>query len=577
MEHATFDDTRLKRCAVYTRKSVATGLDKPINSIETQREVYGAYIKSQAHRNWVEIPRRYGDGGFSGGTMERPALQQMVNDIESGQIDIVVIYKVDRLSRSLTDFVRLMDVLDRYGASFVSVTQTFDTSDSMGRLVLNILLTFAQFERELSSERIRDRCAARRKRGLFPGGMPPIGYRVVPRTGKLIPDLERADTVRELFQKFEDLSANRLGQMLEQRGFKTYSFGCRHGNRDRAQRFSASNILKILRNPIYAGHFVYNGELVKSQIEPLVSLETWHQAQKIIRTRHPCVRDPTNNFLLGILHDEVGRRMKIVKNQGGTKKARYYRTEATGWARGYGVHKIHVDADRIESLTLATISSFLTDRIKLKETVLSLGLYSDQTARMIRNGPLAARRLALLERPQIRGLIEALVVRAEVNSTRLQLLICCYELCRFLQWDGNGIFTRAHLRPKGADRFRMLYAPANLICTRPDLAVPVGPRKNGDATPDADLVGMLHKAADLREHMLANRDLTFRELGNERAMGPRIYARYVRLSYLAPDIQTAIMDGTQPPGLTPNTFLFSALPLDWEQQRRLFGFPSPSP
>ena len=167
-----------------------------------------------------------------------------MDDIEAGRIDIVVIYKVDRLSRSLTDFVRVMDVLEKYGASFVSVTQTFDTSDSMGRLVLNILLTFAQFERELSSERIRDRCALRRAKGLFPGGMPPIGY-LVEKRGKLIPDPKRAPEIRQLFDDYAEVSAAELGRRLEAKNFKTYSFGCRSGNKLSKQKFPATNVLKI--------------------------------------------------------------------------------------------------------------------------------------------------------------------------------------------------------------------------------------------------------------------------------------------------------------------------------------------
>src|SRR5688572_23385845 len=168
--------TQSKRCAIYTRKSTDAGLNLEVNSLVTQREVCQAYIRSQAHRNWLELPHLYDDGGYSGGNLERPAMKRLLSDIESGRIDIVVIYKIDRLSRSLTDFVRLMEVLQRYDVSFVSVTQTFDTSDSMGRLVLNILLTFSQFERELASERVRDKKAALKRRGLFTGGTPPFGF-----------------------------------------------------------------------------------------------------------------------------------------------------------------------------------------------------------------------------------------------------------------------------------------------------------------------------------------------------------------------------------------------------------------
>jgi site-specific DNA recombinase len=569
-------EQRLMRCAIYTRKSAAVGLDKPLNSLETQRGVCHAYIQSQAHRNWVEIPQHYDDGGYSGGTLARPALQQLITDIEAGRVDIVVIYKVDRLSRSLTDFVRLMDVLDKYGASFVSVTQTFDTSDSMGRLILNILLTFAQFERELASERIRDRCAARRRKGLFAGGMPPIGY-IVRKGGKLVPDPGRADIIRNLFLDFPEASAAELGRRLEQQNFRTLTFGFRHGRRDGHQKFPATNVLKILRNPLYAGYFQHNGQLVQSQIEPLVSLEQWQQVQKIIRTRHPCVRDPVNNFLLGILHDELGRRMRTAKGSGGQKKARYYWSEAVGWARGYGVKKVHVNAEQIERLTVSTIEAFLTDRTRLREAVLSLGLYSKETSVLLSRGRLAARRLSLMDNPQLREFLVAVVACADVSRPGLRLLICIYELTRFLAWDGTGLFRKAPVRPKGADRFRMLYAPACLICTRPEYAIPIRPRVESSSMPDGRLVQLLHDAAELQQFMLGNRTKSLRELAAERKMGSKYFARLLRVNYLAPDIQAAIMDGTQPPDLTVSRIVFSPLPTDWEQQRRLFGFPSQNP
>jgi len=184
------------RCAIYTRKSTSAGLDLQINSLETQREVCSAYLMCQSHRNWVELPQRYDDGGFSGGSLERPALKRLIGDIEAGRIDMVIVYKIDRLSRSLSDFIRLIDTLDKYGASFVSVTQTFDTSDSMGRLVLNILLTFAQFERELASDRTRDKKAALMRRGLYVGGTPPFGF-TLSKGGRLLADPERAPLVEK--------------------------------------------------------------------------------------------------------------------------------------------------------------------------------------------------------------------------------------------------------------------------------------------------------------------------------------------------------------------------------------------
>lgn len=568
-------EQRLLRCAIYTRKSSHHGLEKPLNSLETQRDVCESYIRSQAHRNWVQVPGQYDDGGYSGGTLARPGLQRLLDDIEAGRIDIVVIYKIDRLSRSLTDFVRLMDVLDRYGASFVSVTQTFDTSDSMGRLVLNILLTFAQFERELASERIRDRCALRRSKGLFPGGMPPIGYLVACK-GKLVPDPKRAPHIRRLFLDYVEVSAAELGRRLEAIDFKTYSFGCRTGGKRKKQTFPATNILKILRNPLYAGYFRHNGQLMQSQIEPLVSLEEWERVQQIIRTRHVCTRDPITNFLLGILHDEVGRRMRVVKGQGGHKLPRYYTSEPAGWARSYGVRRVHVRADEIEQLTLSIIQAFLADRAQLREALLSLGAYTEEVASALKAGQLAARRVALFEKEQLRELIAALVLRADLNRSHLRLLVSNYEVFRFLAWDGVGLFSKAHIRPRGADKFRMLYAPCCLIRTRPEYAIPVRPNENACPHHDAGLVEALHQAAELRHFLLTNRSRSIAQLAKEKNLGSKHFARLIRLNYLAPDIQAAIMDGSQPPELTARKLVFSSLPLDWDHQRRLFGFPSPN-
>jgi len=566
-------ENRMVRCAIYTRKSTDRGLEKEVNSLATQRGVCEAYIKCQSHRNWVEVPHRYDDGGYSGGSLERPALRQMLTDIEAGRIDVVVLYKIDRLSRSLTDFVRLMDVLDKYGASFVSVTQTFDTSDSMGRLVLNILLTFAQFERELMSDRVRDKKAAMRRKGLFTGGIPPVGYRRG-KSGKLLVDPEWGPIVREIFERFPDLSARQLSLDLQSRGIVSRRYKTRDGNMYGGQRIWPRTILSIIANPIYAGFFFHRDEFVKAEVEPLVTREQWDLVQEIAKTRYPQARDPVANFLLGILHDETGRRMKIqAAGIGRSRTYRYYRSEHAGWAKGTEFRRVMVEAGRVESLAKATLEALLADRIQLKQAVLSLGLYSSETARLLRRGQLSARRLQLMDPVQTRELFLALVPRAEVTRADLKLLVSCFELSRFLAWDGNGIFRRSPLRPtKGGDRFRMLYAPAFLICGHPYFALPVHPCAEEGETRNEGLISLIEEAAELRSFMLANRKLSVGQLAQQRRMGPSTFARMLRVNYLAPDIQAAIFDGTQPPTLTRRDILFGSLPLDWAQQRRLLGF-----
>jgi len=484
-----------------------------------------------------------------------------------------VIYKIDRLSRSLADFVRLMDVLDKYGASFVSVTQTFDTSDSMGRLVLNILLTFAQFERELMSDRVRDKKAAMRRRGLFTGGTPPAGYLRLA-GGKLAPDPEWADVVKEIFHRFPNEPASQLAKDLQARGIVTRQYRTKKGKLRGGSKIWPRTINIILKNPIYCGGFLHRGEWVEADVEPLVTRDQWERAQAVAKTRYPQVRDPVRNFLLGILHDELGRKMKILRSGPGRSRSyRYYTSESVGWARGSGNRKVLVEADRVEELALSALKAFLVDRVQLKQAILSLGIYSDEISQLLKRGSLAARRLTLMDAVQRRELILALVPRGEVTRSRLLLLVSCHELRSFLAWDGRGIFRKSILKPlHGADRFRLVYAPAFLVCGHPYFAFPVKPCREPTQKPDKQLVRLLGEAAEYRQFMLQNRDKSIGELAREKGVGPGWFARILRVNYLAPDIQTAIFDGSQPTDLTRRKILFGSLPLDWEQQRQLMGF-----
>jgi DNA invertase Pin-like site-specific DNA recombinase len=564
---------RLMRCAIYTRKSTDRSLDSPVNSLTSQRDVCQAYIKCQDHRHWIELPHRYDDGGYSGGNLERPALQRMIGDIEAGRIDVVLVYKIDRLSRSFADFIRLMDVLERYGVGFVSVTQTFDTSDSMGRLVLNILLTFAQFEREIMSDRVRDKKAAMKRNGLFTGGMPPIGYRLGG-GGRLVVDNEWSDIVREIFRRFPEISARQLAKDFQTRGITTRRYRTKAGNLCGGQRIWAGTIIKIIQNPLYAGFFFHRGEAIDAKVEPLISKDEWDRAQQVLATRCSPVRDPTKNFLLGILHDEFGRKMKIMARGPGRSAAyRYYRTEQAGWARGSGTRNVLVEADKVEQLAISALKAFLNDRIKLKESIFSLGLYSDEIAGFIKRGQLAANRIGRMDKVHLRELFLALIRRAEVSKSGLRLLMCTHELCRFLGWDGKGIFSRSALGPaRDADRFRLIYAPAALICGHPYFILPIKPHPKGEGFPKPGLVGLIRDAADMRAFMLANPSKSISAMAREKGMGPSFFARMLRLNYLAPDIQTAILDGFQPATLTRHQILFGPMPLDWEQQRHLLGF-----
>jgi site-specific DNA recombinase len=565
-------DRRTTRCAIYTRKSTEHGLDAAVNSLETQRDVCQSYIKCQAHRNWTELPYRYDDGGYSGGTLARPALARLIRDIEEGRIDIIVVYKLDRLTRSLLDFVRLTEVLEKYGARFVSVTQAFDTSDSMGRLVLNVLLTFAQFERELASDRVRDKKAAMRKKGLFAGGLPPFGY-LVERGGSLVVDNVRAPIVTWLFEEYPHVSGVEvLVTALRHKECLTRRWLTRAGVERGGQPITAAIVRQILRNPIYAGFFIHRGEWIEAQNEPLISREQWDLAQAT-RLKRRITRDPDRDYLVGILHDEFGRRMCMTTSAPGYgHKPRYYRGMRRGSAKD-PQKTVLVDALKVELLAKSALKAFLVNQCDLRQAVLSLGLYSDTIARLLRRGRMAARRVDLMDGPRLRRLFLALVPRAEITKSELRLYVSCCELVRYLAWDGMGLFVKAALgsSPK-EDRVHMVVSQADAVCGRRTYILPIEPCLPNVGDPKPELIDALRKGNELRAFVLANRDRSIRQLAKEKNLGASQLSRYIRVNYLAPDIQTAIMDGTQPDGLTDWALLYGPLPLDWEQQRQLLGF-----
>src|SRR5690242_3176627 len=271
MEHAR---SRTRRCAVYTRKSSEEGLEQDFNSLHAQREACEAFIKSQAGEGWRVVKTAYDDGGLSGGTMERPALQRLLTDIRSGLIDAVVVYKVDRLTRSLADFARLVEIFDAQGVSFVSVTQQFNTTSSMGRLTLNVLLSFAQFEREVTGERIRDKIAASKKKGMWMGGNVPLGYDASERT--LVINPAEAETVRCIFALYGELGCvRRVKEEADRLGLRTKCTTTANGTERGGKPFSRGHLYTLLSNPIYTGRIAHKGELHPGQQPPLIDDETW--------------------------------------------------------------------------------------------------------------------------------------------------------------------------------------------------------------------------------------------------------------------------------------------------------------
>ena len=316
-------------CAIYTRKSSEEGLEQDFNSLHAQREACEAFVLSQKGLGWTPIATAYDDGGFSGGNVERPALKRLIADIEAGQVKVIVVYKVDRLTRSLADFAKLVDLFDAMGVSFVSVTQQFNTTTSMGRLTLNVLLSFAQFERKVTGERIRDKIAASKRKGMWMGGVPPAGYCAVGRA--LAPESIQADRIPEMYHLYLQLNCiRRLCQEVRERGWLTPERTNKRAGFGGHKPFSRGHLHRILSNPLYAGLVHHQGEHHAGQHPALVSMDLWTQVQERLalnRQGHKVQsRAQSPSLLSGKLFDEAGRRLIPSHTTKGKKRYRYYVT-----------------------------------------------------------------------------------------------------------------------------------------------------------------------------------------------------------------------------------------------------------
>jgi DNA invertase Pin-like site-specific DNA recombinase len=313
------------RCAIYTRKSTEEGLEQDFNSLDAQREACAAYITSQRHEGWESLPHTYDDGGYSGGNTERPALKRLLKDVEDDKIQIIVVYKIDRLTRSLADFAKMVELLDKHKASFVSVTQQFNTTTSMGRLTLNVLLSFAQFEREVTSERIRDKVAASKAKGMWMGGVVPLGYDLTDR--KLTINPAEAKIVQHIFKRYLALgSIPALRDELNEQGYRTKSRVSKKGNASGGQRFFVGHLAMMLENPLFIGKVRHNTKVYPGDHEAIISEDLWDQVQVLRKQRrfdnHHKIYAKERSLLVGLLFDAEGRTMTPSFSN---KKGRYYR------------------------------------------------------------------------------------------------------------------------------------------------------------------------------------------------------------------------------------------------------------
>ncbi|SIN67164.1 Site-specific DNA recombinase [Parasphingorhabdus marina DSM 22363] len=529
-----------KHCAIYTRKSTEDGLEQDFNSLDAQREACAAYILSQASEGWEAIPELYDDGGWSGGNMDRPALTQLLDDVKAGKVDVIVVYKVDRLTRSLADFAKIVEILDENESSFVSVTQSFNTTTSMGRLTLNVLLSFAQFEREVTGERIRDKVAASKKKGLWMGGGVPFGYDVVDR--QLVINQSEAATVRHMFEQYAQIkSVPHLVDELAAKGIKTRERKWKTGKKVGGIFFKTGTLTHLLQNPVYVGKMRHKDEVYEGIHQSIISQELFDLVQSIFRTNRKDnalgkkSRNPS--LLTGMITDPDGKPMTPAHASKGSKKYRYYVTRTQP---GDKSTKWRMPAGEIERLVVDAVVQNLerTDAIG-DETAQKLSDQLDSRQEI-------ASALPDLSIKKQRAILTELQVQVQVKASTVELIF----------------------RPEGQDRPTSVSIDAKLVCKGSEvkLAIPPG---NGSSKRQPDPV-LLRLVA----HAFAAQDILIR--GKPSSMISEYSQRHIqqlaRISYLAPDIISAIVDGTQPIDLTGRKILrIGNVPLCWKAQRELLG------
>ena len=373
------------RCAIYTRKSTEEGLDQDFNSLDAQREAAEAFIKSQVAEGWVALPEKYNDGGFTGGNIERPALKHLLADIEAKKVDAVVVYKVDRLSRSLLDFTRLMEVLDRNGVSFVSVTQQFNTTHSMGRLTLNILLSFAQFEREIIAERTRDKMSAARKKGKWVGGHPFLGYDIDRTVRKLVINPKEAEIVRGIFSIYlEEESLLETLRQVNARGWERKRWLTKDNHMRGGGPWDKANLYNLLTNIAYTGRVAYEGTIYPGEHDAILDVEAWEKAQAVMKRngKSGSTRNSTAAALRGILHCAHCKVPMIhtfsVKK--GTRRYRYYSCMHAQKRGREACPTPALPAGEIEGFVVGRIRAIGSDAVLLRDTVAKVREYSQAEA-----------------------------------------------------------------------------------------------------------------------------------------------------------------------------------------------------
>jgi DNA invertase Pin-like site-specific DNA recombinase len=559
-------DARRQRCAIYTRKSSEEGLEQEFNSLAAQCEACEAFIRSQRHEGWVLARTRYDDGGFSGGNLERPALQHLIADIRAGRIDIVVVYKVDRLTRSLADFARLVELFDAEAVSFVSVTQQFNTTSSMGRLTLNVLLSFAQFEREVTGERIRDKIAASKKKGMWMGGNVPLGYDADERT--LVINPGEAETVRHIFALYRELGCvRRVKQEADRLGLRTKRSTTANGAERGGKLFSRGHLYSLLSNPIYTGHIAHKGGLHPGQQPALIDDETWSAVRDQLAANTSDYRRRTKaaepSLLAGLLVDAQGERLTPSHAVKKGRRYRYYVSTAlitdarTDRAQGW-----RLAAREIEEAVIRILADALTHPARLVERFDAMP--SDQIPKLLgRAAPMAA---TLARSPWERAkLVRELVEKVIVDEKTIII-----KLRQAALLGGDNPSSALEAASEGAVELTAAVAFV-LRGAETKLVLPGLTQQKYSSRCDPALIKAIARGHTWFEELATGRVRSLQELAKRDGISRRYIRRLVGLAFLSPQLVEAILQGGQPIALTATRLTELDLPLDWTEQHKLLA------
>lgn len=562
------------RCAVYTRKSTEEGLEQDFNSLDAQREACAAFVQSQKHEGWTLLPITYDDGGYSGGSLERPALQRLLADIEAGRIDVVVVYKVDRLTRALSDFAKLVEVFDRRGVSFVSITQQFNTTTSMGRLTLNILLSFAQFERELIGERVRDKVAASRKKGIWMGGIVPLGYDVKDR--KLVVNKGEARTVVDIYRRYLRVkSVNALQAELDAADIRSKRRVRRDGTIHGNQSFSQGALYLLLQNRTYRGEAKHKGNAYPGEHAAIVDKRLWDAVQAVLAEnrveRAAGINTKAPSLLTGLVFDEAGERLTPTWSIKKGARYRYYvSTSLVKGGRSAHSTRRRIPAGDLDSVVVERIRKFLSNRGELLDAIEERDRSQIGHRHLIERGRQLAKDLG--ETPEKhRQFVLSLVPRVEIGATSLAIHIS--QTCLTALLESNHVEVPHGHAIGASDPQLTLTAPIQLARVGEQMKLLVED-KDDNREPDMGLMRVLARAHDVQRRLCDDHSLTVREIAREEQITSNYLYVVLRLRWLAPDIVTAIVNGRQPPQLSTKRLmrLLSKLPADWAAQRALLGF-----